>query len=70
MRFDGDPFTCQCEEEDKKTYGFQISHFYWSFSSDVVAVTVLIMRGKVTIRHSVQKPQFLKRKASRSEYSN
>ena len=24
MCFDGDPFTCQCEKEDKKAEGFQI----------------------------------------------
>ena len=38
MHFDEDPFTCQCEKEDKKAYGFQILHFYWSFSSDLMAV--------------------------------
>ena len=27
-----------CENEDKKTSGFQISHLYWSVSSDIVAV--------------------------------
>ena len=42
MRFNGDPFTCHCDEEDKKTYGFQISHFYCSFSTDVMAVKVLM----------------------------
>ena len=24
--------------EEKKAYGFQISHFYWSFSSDITAM--------------------------------
>jgi len=38
MRFDEDPFTRQCEEEDKKAYGFQISQSYWLFSSDIMAV--------------------------------
>ena len=38
MRFDENHFTRQCEKEDKKTEGFQISHFYGSFSSDVMAV--------------------------------
>ena len=38
MHFDEDPFTCQCEKEDKKAYGLQILHFYWSFSSDLMAV--------------------------------
>ena len=54
MRFDENPFTChcehasanmplrtcQCEKEDKKVEGFQISHFYWFFLSDVMAVKV------------------------------
>ena len=30
-RFDENLFTCHCEKENKKAYGFQISHFYWSF---------------------------------------
>ena len=38
LNFDKNPFTCQCETEDKKAEGFQISHFYWPFSSDIVAV--------------------------------
>ena len=38
MRFDGDPFTCQCEKEDKKASGLQISHFYGSFSNDIMEV--------------------------------
>ena len=38
MRFDGDPFTCQWEKEDKKADEFQISHFYGSFSNDIMAV--------------------------------
>ena len=49
MRFDKSPFTCQCEKEDKKAYGFQISHFYWSFSSDTMAVKVLIVSCLYTI---------------------
>ena len=32
------PFSCQCETEDKKADGFRISHFDWLFSSDVMAV--------------------------------
>ena len=46
MRFDEDPFTRQCEKtttEDLKAQGFQISHFYWSFSSDVMTVKGLIV---------------------------
>ena len=42
MRFDENPFTCQCEKQDKKDEGFQISRFYWSFSSDIVTVKGLI----------------------------
>ena len=38
MRFDENPFTFQCEKEDKKAYGSQISHFYGSFSNDIMAV--------------------------------
>ena len=47
MRFNGDPFPCHCDEEDKKAYGGGgggggISHFYCSFSTDVMAVKVLM----------------------------
>ena len=38
LNFDKNSFTCQCETEDKNADGFQILHFYWSFSSDIVAV--------------------------------
>ena len=38
MHFDEDPFTCQCKNENKKAQEFQISHFYWLFSSDIMAV--------------------------------
>ena len=38
MRCDQNPFTCQREKEDKKASRVQISRFYWSFSSDIVAV--------------------------------
>jgi len=31
-------FWCQCEKEDKQAEGFQISHFYGSFSNDIMAV--------------------------------
>ena len=37
MRFDENPSTCQCEKETEKASGFQISHFYWSFSSNTMA---------------------------------
>ena len=36
------PFTRQCENEDKKAEGFQISDFYWSVSGDIMAVKGLI----------------------------
>ena len=32
--FDEKPFTRQSKTEDKKAEGFQILHFYWSFSGD------------------------------------
>ena len=38
MHFTENPFTCQSEKEDKKAYGFQISHFYGSLSKDIMAV--------------------------------
>ena len=38
MRFDENPLQSQCKKENKKAEGFQISHFYWSFSSDIMAV--------------------------------
>ena len=38
MRLDEKSFTCQCKKEDKKAEGFQILHFHWSFSSDIMAV--------------------------------
>ena len=46
-RFDENPFTCQCEKEDKKVFIF--SHFYWSFLSDVMAVKELTPSAKRTI---------------------
>ena len=36
-RFNENLFTYQCEKEDKKAEGFQISHFYWSFSVHVTS---------------------------------
>ena len=42
MRFDEDPFTCKYETESKKASRFQISYFYWSFSSDIITVKGLI----------------------------
>ena len=37
MHFDENSFTCRCNKEGKKAEGFQIWHFYRSFSSDVMA---------------------------------
>jgi len=45
VRFDENPFTCQCENEDKKAKGFQISYFYWSFLSYIMAVKGLRKRA-------------------------
>ena len=44
--FDDSPFTWQCEKEDRNSSGFQILHFYWSFSSGIMAVKGLTMYGK------------------------
>ena len=38
MRYDANPFTCQCKKEEENTEGFQILHFYRSFLSDITAV--------------------------------
>ena len=57
MRFDENPFTCQCEKEDKKAYSFQISHFSGAFSNHIMAVKGLklstIKNGKtyISTRH-------------------
>ena len=48
MRFDGDPFTSQCEKENKKAYEFQefqIAHFQGSLSDDILAVKGLKQRA-------------------------
>ena len=50
MRFNENPFTCQCKKEDKKSEGFQILHFYWSFSSDIMAVKGLMCLDFVSKR--------------------
>ena len=42
VRFDENPFTCLCNKEDEKAEGFQIWYFYWSLSSDIMAVKELI----------------------------
>ena len=43
VRFDETLFTYQCEKEDKKAVRFQISHFYGSFLSDILAVKRLLL---------------------------
>ena len=43
MRLDESLFRCQCAKERKKAVRFQISHFYCSFSSYLVAVKGLII---------------------------
>ena len=45
MRFDENPFTCLCEKENKKASGFEIWHFYWSLSSDLMAMQGLTPRN-------------------------
>ena len=60
MRFNGDLFTCQCENEDKKVKGLQILHFYWSFSSDIMAVkglSTMFTGHRVGDETDVQKKQ-------------
>ena len=51
MRFNENPFTRQCEKENKKAKGFQILHFYWSFWRDIMAVKGLMYKVK-------QQPKF------------
>ena len=41
MRFDEDPFTCQCEKESKGHKGLRFRTFNESFSGDIMAVTGL-----------------------------
>ena len=43
IRFDENLFTCRRKKEDRKA--FQISHFYWLFLSDIVAVKGLIKKN-------------------------
>ena len=42
LSFDGEPFICQRNEEDKKAYGFVIWNFYGWFSNDILAVKGLM----------------------------
>ena len=48
MCFDENSFTCQCKKEDRNSYGFQILHFYWLFSSDIMAVKGLKLLNFMT----------------------
>ena len=47
MRCDESPFTCQCKKDDKKAQRFPMSHFYWSFSSNIMAVKGLNMHTNI-----------------------
>ena len=42
MCFNENPFTSQCEIEDRSSYGFQILRFCSSFSTNIMAVMGLI----------------------------
>ena len=44
MRFEEKLFTCHAEKKKR----FQISHFYWSFPSDIMAVKGLKNNNKKT----------------------
>ena len=54
MRFDGDAFICQCDKEDKEASGFKMSHFYWSFTSDITAVKVVNSVAAISIFHNCE----------------
>ena len=47
ISFDENSFTFQCEKEDKNAHGFKILQFYWSFSSETMAVKGLKQRTRV-----------------------
>ena len=50
--FDKSPSTCQRKKEHRKALGFQILHFDWSFSSDIMAVKGLKLKmGPITAAH-------------------
>ena len=46
VHFNENPFTCRREKEDKNVLKFEISHFYWLFLSDVLAVKGLMAAGR------------------------
>ena len=47
MSFDENSFTFLCEKEDKNASGFKILQFYWSFSSETMAVKGLKQRTRI-----------------------
>ena len=58
MCFDENPFTCRCEKENTKAEGFQISHFYWLFSSDKMTVKELnLTAGASTVKIKSLNPE-------------
>ena len=53
LRFDENPFACQCEKEDKTAKGFRILHyFYWSFSGYIMAMKGLIKENSLRNLHN------------------
>ena len=52
LRFPDYPFTCRCKTGNRKAEGFEISHYNWSFSSDIMALKGLIISNT---RREVQK---------------
>ena len=49
MRVDKNPLRCQFEKDNKKAEGFQISHFDWSFSNDIMAAKGFIRCGNCMV---------------------
>ena len=54
MRFDENPLTCQCKKKERRKSLFQISHFYWLFSSSIMAVKGLRMQPCFFFSHYVE----------------
>ena len=48
LLFNINPFTRQCGKEGKKAWGFEILHFYWWFSSDMMTVKGLRFKHQTT----------------------
>ena len=65
MSFDENPFTCQCEKEDKNAFKkwFQIWPFCWSFPSDIMAVKGLKQTGFGYTRYEVTFNHWLRYKS-------